>query len=152
MLPRLLILSLFLPMCVATVAAQSTPDKAQLPAPSFTLPSFPFAQNGLALPRDFHALVPRLFQNSPDNQLQQPRGGGLLGSRPAPVTNLGLLQTPLAGSLPALAQNTLPCYSIRSYRFSQEDPASDSTRFTDYSTCQSGSQFHVKNAIEVHSR
>lgn len=58
MLPRLLILSLFLPMCVATVAAQSTPDKAQLPAPSFTLPSSPFAQNRLELPRDFHALVP----------------------------------------------------------------------------------------------
>jgi hypothetical protein len=152
MLPRLLILSLFLPTCVATVAAQSTPDKAPLPSPSFTLPSSPFAQNGLELPHDFHALVPPLFQNAPVNQLQQPRWKGFIGSRPAPVTYLGLVQTPFAVNLPALAQNTRPCYSIRSYRFSQEDPASDSTRFTDYSTCQPGAQFHVKNAVEVNSR
>jgi hypothetical protein len=160
MLPRLLILSLFLPTCVATVVAQSTPDKAPLSSPlppstlpSFTLPSSPLPQNGLVLPHEFHVLIPRLFQNVPTNQLQQPlRWKGFDGLRSAPGTYLGLPQTGLAGKLPALAQNTKPCYSIRSYRFSQEDPASDSTRFTDYSTCQPGTQFHVKNAVEVNSR
>jgi hypothetical protein len=143
MLPRLLILSLFLPACVATVAAQSSPDKAPL--------SSPLPQNGLVLPYDFRGLIPPLFQNAQANQLQQPlRLERFKGSRLAPATYLGL--PPLPGNLAALAQNTAPCYSIRSYRFSREDPKSDSTRFTDYSTCQPGAEFHMKNAIEVNSR
>jgi hypothetical protein len=157
MLPRLLILALFLPSCVATVTAQSPPDTAPLPSPlpPFALPSAPspLPPNRLVLPHDFHVLVPPSFQNVPTNQLQQPlRWKGFNGLRPVPGKYLGSPQTGLGSNLPALAQNTKPCYSIRSYRFSQEDPASDSTRFTDYSTCQPGTQFHIKNAVEVNSR
>lgn len=151
MIPRLLILSLFFPSCVATVTAQSSPDKAPLPSPlpPFALPATPspFPPDRLALAHDFQGPLLPLFQNVPTNQLQQPlRWKGLGGLRPALGTYLGLPQRGLTGTLPALAQNTKPCYSIRSYRFSQEDPASDSTRFTEYSTCQPGTQFHVKNA------
>jgi hypothetical protein len=145
MLPRLLILSLFLPACVATVAAQSSPDKAPL--------SSPLPQNGLVLPYDFRGLIPPLFQNAPAKQLKQPlRQDRFNGSRPAPITYRGYLGLPQTGLAGNLAQNTTPCYSIRSYRFSREDPKSDSTKFADYSTCQPGTEFHIKNAVEVNSR
>ena len=164
MLPRLLILSLFVPSCVATVAAQSSPDKApssplpsftlpSAPLPSFTLRSSPLPQNGLVLPHDFQGLIP-LFQNAPANQLQplrqeqfQRRFNGLRST-----TYLGLPQTGLAGNQAALAQNTAPCYAMRSYRFSREAPESDTTRLTDYSSCQPSTEFHIKNAVEMKSR
>ena len=88
MLSRLLILSLFLPACIATAAAQPSPDKASLssPLPSFTMPSSLLPQSGLAIPDDFHVFVPPLFQNIP-GQLQPPlRQERFNGSRPAPVT------------------------------------------------------------------
>jgi hypothetical protein len=38
------------------------------------------------------------------------------------------------------------CYQIRSYLMAQDDPESDSTSFTGYSTCQMSSRFATRHA------
>jgi hypothetical protein len=156
MLPRLLILSLFLPACVAPAAAQSSPDKT--PASS-RLPSSPSPQNYLTLQHEPPFLAQAQSLNTQNNQLQQPlhsENFSLSPKTPAAVPALRLASpVPQAsGNKPAtLAQNTQQCYALRTYRFSQEDPRSDSTKFADYTVCQSGAEFHMKTAVqEVNSR
>ena len=156
MLPRLLILSLFLAACVAPAAAQSSPDKAVAASQS---PSSPSPQNSLTLQHDFPLLAPAQSPNTQANQLQHPlrsENSNLSPKTPAAVPAFKpaspILQA--SGNKPAtLAQNTQQCYALRTYRFSQEDPRSDSTKFTDYTTCQSGAEFHMKTTVqEVNSR
>ncbi len=43
-------------------------------------------------------------------------------------------------------QNDVTCLSIRSYRVTRDDPASDTTRLVGYSTCQPSTRFQVKEA------
>ena len=43
-------------------------------------------------------------------------------------------------------QNDVTCLSIRSYRVTRDDPASDTTRLVGYSTCQPSTRFQVKQA------
>jgi hypothetical protein len=45
-----------------------------------------------------------------------------------------------------MAMNDERCYTIRDYRFSRENPASDATRFAGSSTCESANQVHLKSA------
>ena len=151
MLSRLLILSLFLAACVGPVVAQSSADKSP-----FTLWSSP---NGLIPPGDFHLRIPALSQSGQADPFQLPfHTDGFDWSHTTPAATSGANPTTslvqrLRGSYATLAQIiSPPCYSIRSYRFSREDPKSDSTRFADYSTCRPGAEFHIKNAVEVNSR
>jgi hypothetical protein len=149
MLPRLLILSLLIPAFVLPVAAQS-PDKSPL---SSWLPL-----NGSAPPQEFHLQVPALSQNALTNQLQSPllwEGLNVIRTTPAAIQSVNPAPLPiqkLAGRIAVLAQNAAPCYAIRSYRFTRDHPNSDATRFADYSTCQPGTQFHLKDAVDAHPR
>jgi len=145
MLPRLLILSLFLPACVAPVAAQS---------PANGLFSSQPLQNGLTPSQEFHMRIPSLSQNAQVNPVQLPSPQVSFNLSPTtPHTYQGLSPNSLLPrKFETLAQTATPCYAIRSYRFSREDPQSDSTRFADYSTCQPITQFHVKNAVTLPSR
>ena len=45
-----------------------------------------------------------------------------------------------------MAMNDERCYTIRDYRFSRENPASDATRFIGSSTCEPAGQVHLKSA------
>jgi len=51
-----------------------------------------------------------------------------------------------------LAQNTAPCYTLRSYEFSPTDPKSGATKLTGVSTCQPASKIHFKSAIQPVAR
>ncbi len=150
MLPRLLILSLLIPAFVSSAVAQSSADKSPL---SSWLPL-----NGSAPPPEFHLRVPSLSQNAQTNQLQSPllwQGLNVIRTTPAAIQSVNptpLLLPKFANRIVTLAQNATPCYKIRSYRFTRDHPNSDSTRFADYSTCQSGTQFHLKDAANSHPR
>ena len=145
MLPRLLILSLLIPACVAPVAAQSSPDRSPLSSWS--------PQNGLIPPQGFRLRVPALTQNAQANQLQPLFHWDALNlSNTTPVNPTPFLSPKFGNRSITLAQNAAPRYSIRSYRFAREDPKSDSTRFVGYSTCQPRAEFHRKNAVDVPSR
>ncbi len=141
MLSRFLILSLFLTACVAPLASQSPSDKSLFPSQQW---------NGLTPPQSFHLHVPLLSQNASLNQSQpsqiQTSPKGFTFSQNVNPT------LPFSRKLAILAQNAAPCYLIRSYRFTREDPKSDITTFADYSTCQPASQFHVRSTVDTHPR
>ena len=118
-IPRLLVLSLLLSVCVAPVAAQSSLDRNPepsirldqiIPPPEFRRPVFPL---GLEPP------FPSDRMGLSDQRYLQLRAG---------------------------EQSDVTCYSIRSYRVTRDDPESDSTSLAGYSTCQPGSQFQLKDA------
>jgi len=120
-IPRLLVLSLLLSVCVAPVAAQSSLDRNPepsvrldqiIPPPEFRRPALPL---GLEPP----------FQSD---------GIGLSDQRHV--------------QLRAGEQSDVTCYSIRSYRVTRDDPRSDSTRLAGYSTCQRAVRFQVKEAVD----
>jgi hypothetical protein len=148
---RVLILSLLIPACVWPVAAQSSSDKIPLASwlpVSQSDPQLEFRQRASALSQNSHTK-----QTNPSQFPVQWGGLNVSPATPGAVQSVN----PTSFSLPkfvnqfvTLAQNAAPCYSIRSYRFTRDDPRSDSTRFTAYSTCQPATQFHVKDAVNVH--
>jgi hypothetical protein len=137
--PRLLILSLLIPTCVAPVAAQSSTDKIPF--------SFWSPQNGVNPPHGFRLRIPALSQNAQAPQLQQPLHWDALS-----FSYIPFLPPKFSSHSVTLAQNAAPCYTIRSYRFARENPKSDSTSFVGYSTCQPGTEFHWKDAVGLPSR
>jgi hypothetical protein len=108
------------------IPASVAPAAAQSSPDKSPFPSW--SQDLLTPPPDFHLRLPSLSKNA---QID---------------TSL------LARKFPALAQNTAPCFRIRSYRFTRDHAKSDSTTFTDYSTCESSTQFHLKDAVTPPSR
>jgi hypothetical protein len=115
--PRLLILSLLLSVCVAPIAAQSSPDGN--PQPSIRLDQ----------------IIPPLEFRRPSHPLwvQPPLRSDGIG-----LSDQRYVQ-PRAGE-----RSEVTCYSIRSYRVTRDDPESDSTSPSGYSTCQPVAQFHFK--------
>jgi hypothetical protein len=118
-IPRLLVLSLLLSVCVAPVAAQSSLDRN--PQPSVRL-------DQIIPPAEFRRPVLPLEPQPPFHS----DGIGLSGQRYVQRR---------AGD-----QSNVTCYSIRSYRVTRDDPESDSTSPAGYSTCQPVSQFQLKDA------
>ena len=152
MLPRLLILSLLIPACVAPVAAQSSPNKSPFS-------SWSPQKNGLIPPQEFRLHIPALSQNAQANPLKPPPlrwdAFNLVPETPPAIQSVNPTRffPPKFGSRSVtLAQNAPPCYSIRTYRFTREDPKSDSTRFVGYSTCQPAAEFRRKDAVDAPSR
>jgi len=139
MLPRFVMLSLLIPTCVAPVAAQSSPDKSPF--------SFWSPQNGVNPPQGFRLHIRALSQNSEAPQLQRPLPWDALN-----FSYIPFLPPKFSDHSVTLAQNAAPCYTIRSYRFARENPKSDSTDLVGYSTCQPGTEFHRKDAVDTHSR
>jgi hypothetical protein len=128
-IPRLLLLALLILVCVAPLAAQSSPDKT----PAFSQ----LHLDGLVAPREFRT---RAFSSPPLSPNLRTRIRDL---QPQPR---------ILPFDPALAQNDNDndkrCYSIRSYRVTRDDPESDSTRMAGYSECQPAARFQVKAAVD----
>jgi hypothetical protein len=118
-IPRLLLLSLLVPICIAPVAAQSSPEKI----PASTQPKL----DGLVAPPELRAHVLPLPAN--------------VRARIRDIQP----QLPFASTL---AGNDTVCLSIRSYRVTRDDPKSDSTRLAGYSECQPAARFQVKTAVD----
>ncbi len=116
--PRFLVLPLVLSLGVASLAARSLPDNPMVPAQS----GEPSLRIGPL--QDFH----------------------LNGTAPAPDTYRiipapGTYRNPIP-----LDRSKVTCYSIRGYRVTRDDPESDSTRPSGYSTCQPSDRFQMKDA------
>jgi hypothetical protein len=121
MLSRLLILSLLIATYGAPVAAQSSSDKISLSSWS--------PQNGFIPPQECRLHFPALTQNAQADQVQPPFHWDAPNlSHATPVNPTPFLSPKFGNRSVTLAQNAAPCYSIRSYRFTREDPRSDSTK------------------------
>jgi hypothetical protein len=124
-IPRLPFLALLISVCVAPIAAQSSPDKT----PAFSHPQ----RDELVAAPEFRARSVQPVQLAPnwrtrirDTESQQ----CVLPSDSTPV------------------QNDTVCYSMRSYRVTRDDPGSDSTKLVGYSECQPAARYQVKTAVD----
>jgi hypothetical protein len=117
-IPRLLLLALLISVCVAPLAAQSSPEKNAVSSQP--------QLDGLVAPPEFRAHVVSLSPNVRARIRDiQPQ----LSSDPGPALNDGV------------------CYYMRTYRVTRDDPDSDSTRLAGYSECQPAARYRAKNAI-----
>jgi hypothetical protein len=139
MLPRLLILSFLISTQVVQAAAQSSTDRSPF--------AFWSPQNGPLSPQEFRLHIPALSQ---DEKSRQPPSPLHWEVRNFPY--IPFLPPKLSNHSITLAQNAAPCYTIRSYRFARGNPKSDSTSFIGYSTCQPGTEFHRKDAVNMPPR
>ena len=129
---RLLVLPFLISICVAPVAAQSSSDTTSSSA-SVCPASKCSGDIRFQLYVPFH-----WDRNGPTEH----------SSAIIPPLQLHAIP-PLEGALgPTLAQSDV-CYSIRGYRVTRDDPASDSTRPAGYSTCQPATRFDVKDAGDL---
>ena len=122
-IPRFLVLPLVLSLGVGPLAAQSMLDNHEQP----NVPP-QGAQPGLRIGplQDFH----------------------LHGTTPAPEIYQDIPAPGTYGKILPHDQGKVTCYSIRGYRVTRDDPDSDSTRPSGYSTCQPSDRFQVKDAEE----
>jgi hypothetical protein len=115
---RVLLISLLIAMSCVSVAAQSLSENG------------PVLQLLRTRPQDTHSGI-RV------DQLQlSPQPGGVNPWHIIPEPEL---------RRPILTNDTT-CYSLRTYRVTRDDPVSDSTELTAYSTCQPATGFRVKGA------
>jgi len=121
-IPRLLVLALLILVCVAPIAAQSSPDKSPVSS------------------------RPLLDRFTPPPEF---RGQQVANQHPEAILKLHApTPTEFRAQLSTLAQSDEVCYSIRSYRVTRDDPGSDSTRLAGYSECQPATRFQVKTAVD----
>jgi hypothetical protein len=144
-IPRLLVLSLLISACVVPTAAQS---------PSDNIPGSFYSEPLGVLPPDALASLPLIPIQLPIDididRLYLPHAKSEAAGasehdwtfKPWPQSRARVL-TPRV-----LTQKDATCYSIRSYRVTRDDPASDTTRLVGYSTCQPSTRFQVKEANE----
>ncbi len=126
---RLHALPVLISVCAATLAAQSLPNK--------TPNTSQIRIDGVAPALDSRGNVPPLFSKGE---------AGLIESQsPGPFH----LNHGLPRNLGALASNDT-CYSIRSYGFVRDNPESDVTRLSSYSTCQTSIQNDLKLVADPH--
>ena len=126
LIPRLssfLALALLVSLGVARMDAQSASVKKSVPAES--------QSDGLTAPVEFRTHVPPLPQNV-ENKLVVPR-----------------LSSASVQILRRSEDDEDTCYYIRSYRVMRDDPGSDETRRAGYTTCQPGSRFQTKTAVDT---
>jgi hypothetical protein len=127
-IPRLLLLSLLMLVCIAPVRAQSSPDKI---SPGTSAASSQPQLDGLTAPPEFRAHILPLSPNV--------------------RARIRDIQPQLSFDA-TLALNDTDCYSIRSYRVTRDDPWSDSTRLAGYSECQPAARFRMKVAVDITPR
>lgn len=125
---RLLLPALLMPLFVVSLAAQSSPAKADLSQPQ-SQPQL----DGLVAPPEFKAHVLPLAVLPPLSSDVRVRLRGIHSEASFDDT---------------LTENDSVCYSIRSYRVTRDDPGSDSTRFAGYSECQTAGRFQMRTAVD----
>jgi hypothetical protein len=121
---RLPFLALLISVCVASIAAQSSPDKT---------PAFSHSQRDELVAPEFRARSVQPVQPTPNWRIR------IRDTDP---------QQRVLPSDSTLTQNDTVCYSIRSYRVTRDDRESDATRLAGYSECQPAARFQVKTAVD----
>jgi hypothetical protein len=133
-IPRLLLLSLLLSVCVTPIVAQSSPDNRSSDKNAFSSQS---QRDGLTAPPEFRSHVPALSQRAMDGISGNPSSSGVHFDqfKVLPLVKPG--------------QTDTSCFYMRTYRVTRDDPQSDTTRRAGYSTCQLAGRYQTKNAVEV---
>lgn len=130
-----LLLSLFCLFCVATLAAQASPDSNFVASPPTT--------RGLENP----------FRDAPVNPFNMQMISATKGKSENPLVDLSsgvgekeavFFWTPPVDFAP---QADVTCLSMRTYRVKRENPHSDAVRPAGYSTCQPTKRFQLKSAV-----
>jgi hypothetical protein len=137
-IPRLLHLLLLMSVCIAPVAAQSSPEKISpdKSSPPDKIAVFSQPQlDGLTAPPEFRTQVPALSRRALD---------GISANQSSPRLHSDPFQV-----LPFVkpGQSDTTCYVMRTYRVIRDDPDSDTTRPAGYSTCQLASRYQTKDAV-----
>jgi hypothetical protein len=163
-IPRLLLFSLLISICIAPVAAQSSHDKNPISSPPMLTPP-QSAQPGIRVDQfqmPMHLDELNLSRTRPGNVLSSEykskllapefRGWQVAAERPN-IENLAdilKLKARMPSGFPrqlaTLAANDTVCFSMRSYRFTRDDPDSDSMTPAGHSTCQPATRFQVRGA------
>jgi hypothetical protein len=134
-IPRLPFFALLISVCVAPVAAQSSPVEH---SPSKTGVSSQPQLDGLVAPPEFRTRVPALPPIVQD-KIAQPK----IHATPLQW------QSQVLPFRPKAEPNDGDCLYIRAYRVTRDDPESDATRLAGYSTCQTAARFQTKSAVET---
>jgi hypothetical protein len=136
--PRLLLLSLLIALCVATAAAQSSPDNTS--NSSQLLPALPQNAEASTALIEFHLPLSHLdgLSLSPTTRTTEREDDSLV-MRPLDSSMQHIL---------TLEQNEATCYTLRTYRVARVSPESDSTRPAGYSTCQRATRFQLRIAVD----
>jgi hypothetical protein len=132
-IPRLLLPSLLISVCVAPALAQSSSDHRS-DKNAFSSQS---QSDGLTAPPEFRSHVPALSPRALD---------GSIGDATSP--HLRFDQFNLLPSA-AMGRSDSACFYIRTYRVTRDNPRSDTTRLAGYSTCQLAGRYQTKNAVGV---
>jgi hypothetical protein len=136
-IPRLLLLSLLVSLCVATAAAQSSPsNSSDSLRPASVLPWNPLASTGPSL---FQLLANAQRLSGDEGTVE--RGSDSVVNRPLDSGIQHIL---------TMQQDEKTCYTLRAYRVARESPDSDSTRPAGYSTCQRATRFQLKETVDSH--
>lgn len=181
-IPRLLLLSLLMSVCVAPIVAQSSSDKI---SPDKSVASSQLKLDGptndLSAPPEFRTHVPAVSRKPLEglSNLSSPRNyfehfdqfkmlrvnfGSAATARYKEDTQElpeststdayrleaealdEMAKRDLQGAL-KLGQSDTSCFSMRTYRVTRDDPQSDATRLSGYSTCQIAGQYQTKDAV-----
>lgn len=135
---RLVVMSLLLSICVVAAAAQKPSDN--IPGSFYSEQSGPLPPDAVAslrlipVQRPMNIEIDRL--HSPYARPEAAHAGDYDWN----------IKVPSQVHKHVSAPNDATCYSMRSYRVTRDDPASDTTRPAGYSTCQPATKFQVKEA------
>ena len=132
-IPRLLVLGPLMSLCIAAAAAQALPQSG----PNSSHPTPALSQNAEADLAFFPLLEDLQVPSNPTSESVESDHDS--GKTPAPVHTQHIL---------TLEQNELTCLTLRTYRVARVSPESDTTKFVGYSTCQPGSRFQLKTAVD----
>jgi hypothetical protein len=132
-IPRLLLPSLLISVCVAPVLAQSSSDHRS-DKYAFSSQS---QSDGLTGSPEVRSHVPALSQRALD---------GSIGDATSPRLRFDQFNL-LPSATPGRSDSD--CFNMRIYRVTRDDPRSDTTRQAGYSTCQLAGRYQTKNAVVV---
>lgn len=135
--------------CTSSAFAQSLPDNNTIsakPKPYSFVPSpvLPTLQQYVFRGEQSNLLQGKILPRLTLSPAQE--------NQPQTQTYLRLLSPNLSQNRLLFPQKNQRCYAMRSYRFNRDNPASDTTDFAEYSTCQSANDFQMKAALDTYTR
>ena len=132
---RLFLLSLLVAATVATVAAQSTPEKNSVAVQSFETRHLTFPGGDLFASDLRTGLKPNAIDRI------------LVGDYRPQLSQFSVPHTWLRKDLDSQLPADGPCLKMRTYKVAPDSPHSDSTHPVGYSTCQPAVRFQTRSIV-----